>query len=130
MTKHALEAYTVALSDELAPYGVRVSIVQPGGIVSNMGENSIPGMLARFGRVEPPFREEAEAVIESLNRPYEPPPADVEESETNRKPSSPEIVTRAVLDALFSGAPEAALPGGHQVGRRSGHPCLDREAPG
>ncbi len=106
MTKHALEAYTVALSDELTPYGVRVSIVQPGGIASAMGENSMPGMLARFERVEPPFREEAQAVIEALNHPYEAPHADVEESETNRKPSSPEIVTRAVMDALFSDQPK------------------------
>src|SRR5512145_199520 len=41
MTKHALEAYTVALHQELEPYGVWVSVVQPGGIVSKAGENSM-----------------------------------------------------------------------------------------
>ena len=122
MTKHALEAYTVALSEELLPYGVQVSIVQPGGIVSNMGQNSFPGMLARFQRAEAPFREEAEAVLESFKDPGEPPPADAEESETHRKPSSPEIVTRAVLDALFSPRPKLR----YLVGTRwEGHRVLN-----
>jgi len=104
MTKHALEAYTVSLNQELEPYGIRVSIVQPGGIVSNMGSNSMPGTVARFQRAAPPFKEEAEQVLASFNQPS--PPDDEEESETNRKPSSPEIVSMAVYDALFSQRPK------------------------
>ena len=104
MTKHALEAYTVSLNQELEPYGIRVSIVQPGGIVSNMGSNSMPGTVARFQRAAPPFKEEAEQVLASFNQPS--PPNDEEESETNRKPSSPEIVSMAVYDALFSERPK------------------------
>jgi short-subunit dehydrogenase len=104
MTKHALEAYTVCLNQELEPYGIRVSIVQPGGIVSNMGSNSMPGTVARFQRAAPPFKEEAEQVLASFNQPS--PPNDEEESETNRKPSSPEIVSMAVYDALFSERPK------------------------
>lgn len=127
MTKHALEAYTIALRDELNPYGVWVSIVQPGGIVSNIGENSLPGMLARLQRAEPPFREEAEAVLEAMNRPYEPPPPDAEESETNRKPSPPEIVTRAVLDALFSDRPGLRyMVGTRWEGDRVIHALIER----
>jgi len=56
MTKHALEAYTVALHQELLPYGVWVSIVQPGGIISNIGNNSFAGTLAKFQRAEYPFK--------------------------------------------------------------------------
>lgn len=104
MTKHALEAYTVSLNQELEPYGVWVSIVQPGGIVSNVGSNSMPGTVARFQRAAPPFKEEAEQVLASLNQPSR--PEDGEESETNRKPSSPEIVSSAVYDALFSERPK------------------------
>jgi len=104
MTKHALEAYTVSLNQELEPYGMWVSIVQPGGIVSNMGSNSMPGTVARFQRAAPPFKEEAEQVLASFNQPS--PPDDEEESETNRKPSSPEIVSMAVYDALFSERPK------------------------
>ena len=45
-------------------------------------------------------------MLESFNRPYEPPPAEAEESETNRKPSPPEVVTEAVLEAYFSEKPK------------------------
>ncbi len=104
MTKHALEAYTVSLNEELRPYGVWVSIVQPGGIVSNVGANSIGGTTARFRRATAPFREEAERVLAGFEEPS--PSGDEEESETNRKPSSPEIVSVAVHDALFSETPK------------------------
>jgi NAD(P)-dependent dehydrogenase (short-subunit alcohol dehydrogenase family) len=105
MTKHALEAYTLCLNLELAPYGIWVSIVQPGGIVSNAGLNSLPGTIARFQRAAPPFKEEAEQVLAGFNQPSQP-DYDKEESETNRKPSSPEIVSIAVYDALFSEKPK------------------------
>ena len=106
MTKHALEAYTVALHEELEPYGVLVSIVQPGGIVSNIGENMQAGTLAHFQRIQPPFKEEAEAVLASFNAPASEPDPDEPESEFNRKPSSPEIVWEAVHDALFAEQPK------------------------
>lgn len=106
MTKHALEAYTVALDEELAPYGVRVCIVQPGGIVTRGGVNAMPGTLARFERAEPPFTEEAAQVLASFDQSPSPQGEQAEESETNRKPSSPEIVSTAVYHALFSPTPK------------------------
>ncbi len=104
MTKHALEAYTTALNLELQPYGVWVSVVQPGGIISNIGANSFPETLARFERAAPPFDLEARQVLDSFNAPYEE-DENAEESETNRKPSSPEIVSLAVYHALTSDHP-------------------------
>lgn len=105
MTKHALEAYTVSLNEELSPYGVRVSIVQPGGIVSNIGRNAEAGMIARFQRAQEPFRKEIEQVMAIFTEIKEE-EEQVEESESNRKPSSPEIVSVAVYDALFSPTPK------------------------
>ena len=104
MTKHALEAYTVSLNQELRPYGVWVSIVQPGGIISNVGANSLPGIIRRFKRAKPPFKEEAKQILASLNQPVQ--SNEEDESETNRKPSSPEVVSIAVYDALFSLKPK------------------------
>jgi NAD(P)-dependent dehydrogenase (short-subunit alcohol dehydrogenase family) len=105
MTKHALEAYTDTLNYELEPYGVRASIVQPGGIVSNIGANSMPATIARFQRATAVFAEEAAGVLASFES--EPTPDDEkEESKTNRKPSSPDIVAAAVYDALFSERPK------------------------
>ena len=105
MTKHAVEAYTVTLDLELEPYGVRASVVQPGGVISNIGVNSMPPTVARFQRAAAPFDEEAKQVLASFEQ--EPPQEDDgEESETRRKPSSPEIVAIAVYDALFSERPK------------------------
>jgi NAD(P)-dependent dehydrogenase (short-subunit alcohol dehydrogenase family) len=107
MTKHALEAFTVALAQELGPFGVGVSIVQPGGVISAIGENSRAGTVARFRRMTPPFDEEARAVLESFEQESPPSADDEPESAMNRKPSSPEIVAVAVLDALFAEKPRA-----------------------
>ncbi|UCF77983.1 MAG: SDR family oxidoreductase [Candidatus Eiseniibacteriota bacterium] len=104
MTKHALEAYTVALNEELRSQGVWVSIVQPGGIVSNVGANALEGTLARFRRAASPFEDEARQAMASFEQ--EPVSDEIEESEANRKPSSPEIVAEAVRDALFSAIPK------------------------
>jgi NAD(P)-dependent dehydrogenase (short-subunit alcohol dehydrogenase family) len=105
MTKHALEAFTATLAEELGPYGVRASIVQPGGVVSAIGENSFEGTMNRFRRAAPPFTDEARAVIESMQQEAPEPSVGEPESETNRRPSPPEIVAVAVLDALFSENP-------------------------
>jgi NAD(P)-dependent dehydrogenase (short-subunit alcohol dehydrogenase family) len=105
MTKHALEAYTEALHAELSPYGVHASIVQPGGIISEIGSKAQATTLARFERAEPPFTEEARMVMQALREPSEP-DSDAPESAINRKPSSPEIVAVAVYDALFSPQPK------------------------
>jgi NAD(P)-dependent dehydrogenase (short-subunit alcohol dehydrogenase family) len=111
MTKHAIEAYTETLRVELEPYGVLASVVQPGGIATNIGAASRDGTVARFRRAQPPFREEAEQILGFLTAP----PPEVaasgevsaeEESESSRKPSSPGIVAEAVYDALFSPAPK------------------------
>jgi NAD(P)-dependent dehydrogenase (short-subunit alcohol dehydrogenase family) len=111
MTKHALESYTETLRVELEPYGVLASIVQPGGIATNIGAASHEGTVARFRRAQPPFREEAEQILAYFSAP--PPPqedtaddASAAESDANRKPSSPEIVAEAVYDALFSPTPK------------------------
>ncbi len=104
MTKHALEAYTASLNQELEQYGVWVSIIQPGGIISKVGVNAMSGTIARFQRATSPFEEEAESALAGF---YQPSISESdEESETNRKPSSPEIVSVAVYDALFSKKPK------------------------
>jgi len=118
MTKHALEAYTAILHDELEPYGVHVSVIQPGGIVSDIGGNMMAGTIAHFQRAQPPFKEEADMVLASFEQESEPNPNEPE-SATNRIPSSPEIVWEAVQDALFSNKPKMRyLVGTHWEGNR------------
>ncbi|HTX91158.1 MAG TPA: SDR family oxidoreductase [Anaerolineales bacterium] len=127
MTKHALEAYSVTLADELGPYGVGVSIVQPGGVDTAIGENSFPGTLRHFQSAEPPFLEEARAVLAGYDQPEEAHAADEPESETNRKPSPPDIVSRAIFDALFSEKPKLRyLVGTKWEGDRVIHALLEK----
>ncbi|MEW5827109.1 MAG: SDR family oxidoreductase [Candidatus Bipolaricaulota bacterium] len=113
MTKHALESYTETLRLELEPYGVLASIVQPGGVATNIGAASRDGTIARFRRAQDPFREEADQILGFLAAPPREEAssgsgeaASEAESETNRKPSPPEIVAEAIHDALFSPAPK------------------------
>lgn len=118
MTKHALEAYTAILHDELISYGVQVSVIQPGGIISDIGNNMMAGTISHFQRAQPPFKEEADLILQSFVEESEPNP-DEPESATNRKPSSPEIVWDAVRDALFSEKPKMRyLVGTHWEGNR------------
>ena len=129
MTKHALEAYTVALDQELEPYGVRVSIVQPGGIVSNIGDNSFPGTLAHFQNAREPFKAESDRVLAGFSQPGEAEEVheDEPESATNRKPSSPRIVSEAVYDALFSPEPKLRyLVGTKWEGDRVIHSLIEK----
>ncbi|MCX6099738.1 MAG: hypothetical protein NTX69_06955, partial [Candidatus Bipolaricaulota bacterium] len=76
-----------------------------------IGAASHAGTVARFQRAQAPFREEAEQILAYFTAPAPEPSAaeqapSAEESESNRKPSSPEIVAVAVYDALFSPAPK------------------------
>ena len=49
-TKHALEGWSDCLRLELAPFGIRVVIVEPGLIETAFGEVVSKGMLARSGQ--------------------------------------------------------------------------------
>lgn len=126
MTKFALEAYTIAADEELSPHGIRVSVVQPGGIVSAIGDNALPGTSVRFGRASGPFEAEARQVLAAFEVPDEP-KEDEPESATNRKPSSPSIVFDAVQDALFAEKPRRRyLVGTRWEGNRVVHALLER----
>lgn len=119
MTKHALECYTEVLNQELGTYGVSVSVVQPGGIITDIGEKMQEATLRHFQHAQPPFKEEADAVLASFNEPSSQPDPNAPESDFNRKPSSPEIVWDAVNDALFSEKPKMRyLVGTHWEGNR------------
>ena len=113
MTKHALEAYTIALDQEISPHGMRALIVQPGGIKTPIGAKMLEPSIKHLERAKPPFDEDAKAVMNAMQNttPYNP---DESESASNRNPSEPSIVTEAVLDALFSENPQKSYLVGTQ----------------
>ena len=47
MTKFAMEAYADALADEMKPFGVHVSLVEPGAYRSNIGKSALERMAER-----------------------------------------------------------------------------------
>lgn len=104
MTKHALEAHVDALAEELAPHGVHVAVVQPGGIATEIDAKSLPRNRARLERAEAPFDVVAAELLEALGA-SAPPDDERPESEENRKPSSPDVVVEAVCHALYADAP-------------------------
>jgi len=65
MSKHAIEAYTDALAAELAPLGVRVSIIAPGDYASNIWANDIAkSKYSEVVSVDSPYAKEYRAWID------------------------------------------------------------------
>jgi NAD(P)-dependent dehydrogenase (short-subunit alcohol dehydrogenase family) len=61
MSKHAMEAYTDSLAREMDKFGVKVSIIEPGGFNSNIGPSTYQRMVANgFSPDESLYREEWE----------------------------------------------------------------------
>ena len=53
MSKHAVEAYTDTLADEMWDFGVRVSAVEPGGYQSDIGKSRCARALRKAETAEP-----------------------------------------------------------------------------
>jgi NAD(P)-dependent dehydrogenase (short-subunit alcohol dehydrogenase family) len=106
MSKHALEAYAACLRLELAPHGVAVSIVQPGAVATDIGDNGRDANIARLEATPAPFDEAARAALKSLRAPT-PPRADEPESAANRRHAAPAAVAAVVVQALFDTDPQA-----------------------
>lgn len=91
MTKHGIEAYSDALSQELGRFGVRVAIIAPGNYGTEIGKN----MLARMDTsvvAGSRFEAQARATIRNMAAFENNPP--------------PDDVADAVLDAMSSAAPK------------------------
>lgn len=106
MSKHALEAWSECLRQELAPHGLAVSIVQPGAVATAIGESGRAGNLARLAATPAPFDTLARQVAASLLNPT---PADPNQPESagNRRFAEPAAVADVVLQALVSPTPRA-----------------------
>ena len=128
MTKHAMEAFTKALDDEIRPHGARAAIVQPGGVITAIGDNSAAGDRERFRRAPPPFDEEARQVLESFDEgsAFD---ASQPESGANRNPCPPDEVARAVENVLAAPDPPLrTLVGTRWEGNRVLDSLVDRIA--
>ena len=91
-TKHALEGWSDCLRLELAPFGVKVVVVEPGLIETAFGEVAAHGVLERSGRG--PYAKMAEAVAKATNDAY-----------GKGRGSDPEVVAGVVSKALKADKP-------------------------
>lgn len=67
-TKHALEGWSDCLRLELAPFGIRVVIVEPGLIETGFGDVVADGLIKRSGKG--PYAEVTQAVARSTREAY------------------------------------------------------------
>ena len=93
-SKHALEAFSDALRMEVAPFGIRVVIVQPGLIKTEFGGVSSRAVREYSGNG--PYGELAESFARSTERSYD---------EQGRS-SDPSVVAKAILKAVESTHPK------------------------
>ena len=91
--KHALEGLSEALAAELAPFGVRVLIVEPGAFRTRLFGSAFRSMPA------------LDAYKESVG----PTRAFAEQSE-GKQPGDPVKAARAIIDTVNAGSPTLRLP--------------------
>lgn len=92
-TKYAVEAMSDALRMELAPFGIGVSVIEPGYIQTEFTARTMEG-LDPYRRADSPY-------APLLRR------ADALEKGIERFAASPAAVARAIEKAIFSRAPRA-----------------------
>ena len=56
MSKHAVHGMTLTLRGELAPFGIQITTVMPGGVLTNMSKNSHQTTKDMWDRVRPEIR--------------------------------------------------------------------------
>jgi NAD(P)-dependent dehydrogenase (short-subunit alcohol dehydrogenase family) len=93
MSKHAVEAYADALSAELTPLGVRVSLIEPGNYRSEIGRNTMAQVQGAATRAKgTPFEAAMGRMVTAMGN-YDNYP-------------EPDDVAQAALHALFDPAPK------------------------
>ncbi len=103
-SKHALEAMADALRLELRPWGIAVSLVEPGIIATEIWQHSAAAAEARFGQVDAATLEPYRRVVDGARR-------RAVDAAAGGLP--PDAVARVVERALTSARPRAR----YRVGR-------------
>jgi NAD(P)-dependent dehydrogenase (short-subunit alcohol dehydrogenase family) len=98
-TKFAVEGMSDSLRLELEPYGIRVIVIEPGGIRSEWGRIAHDNLIARSG--DGPYGRDARAHARVLAA-----------ADTSWIVSPPEVVAATVSRALKARRPRARYPSG------------------
>lgn len=106
-TKYALEGLGDIMRREAAPQGVKVSIVQPGGIRTNMVFQQFEGVRRSMEALPPEMRDRYGYLYESYAR--------FAEAGLNEKSSSPDDVAAVVVTALDAEDPQSRYVAGEDA---------------
>jgi NAD(P)-dependent dehydrogenase (short-subunit alcohol dehydrogenase family) len=94
-SKHAVEALSDALRFEVAPFGIDVSVIEPGVIVTGFG-STVSGTLSESTAGDSPYAEEARRMRSTIEQMYR-----------NRLVSvGPDVVARTIERALTARHPQ------------------------
>lgn len=96
-SKFALEAVTDVLRLELRPYGIPISIVEPGGVATPMLTNAALDLETMIAGLQPPAKDIYQAGMMRLRRLSQ---------ESIRNAMPPERISRAIYRALNSRRPK------------------------
>ena len=106
MSKHAMEAFTDSLAAEMEPLGVQVSIIDPGGYESNIGNNVLSRMQKQgYDQDDSPYKDIYERMKSRV--------------ESNDPSGDPMEVANAALHAMFAPNPKRrylVVPNQEQAG--------------
>jgi NAD(P)-dependent dehydrogenase (short-subunit alcohol dehydrogenase family) len=92
MSKHALEAYTDALAEEMALFDVKVSAINPGNYRSKIGTKEADAMAKKsYAQPGSPYADEMAGLVEYMS--------------DRSMYKEPDEVSAAVLHALFADSP-------------------------
>jgi NAD(P)-dependent dehydrogenase (short-subunit alcohol dehydrogenase family) len=107
MSKHAMEAFSDSLRRELAPFGVQVSLLEPGAIATEIWQKGMRDADEVQRSWPPQVIEHYGPLIQALRKAA---------AMSERRASPPEVVTRAVVHAFTAAKPRTR----YRMGRDSG----------
>jgi NAD(P)-dependent dehydrogenase (short-subunit alcohol dehydrogenase family) len=96
-SKFALEGFTEALRQELAPFGIQATLVQPGDVRTRITDNRL---RARGAGPESPYREHFETALRIIEK-------------EERAGAAPEAVARLVLELMEARSVKVRYAVGH-----------------
>jgi NAD(P)-dependent dehydrogenase (short-subunit alcohol dehydrogenase family) len=102
-SKHALEAYSDALRQEVKRFGIDVVLIQPGLIRTEFGDVTANGVRELSGHG--PYRDLAESLAESTEALYR----------EHTKASDPSVVAATIRRAIETASPRPRYPVGYMA---------------
>ena len=107
MSKHAMEAFSDSLRRELRPWGVQVSLLEPGAIATEIWQKGMRDADAVERSWPPPVIEHYKPLIQALRKAA---------AMSERRASPADVVARAVVHAFTAARPRTRYRMGRDAG--------------